>query len=42
MTAALGFAEISAYYDEMYVNENHYKEEVDRIHLSSEWARLFV
>ena len=31
MTAALGFAEISAYYDEMYVNENHYKEEVDRI-----------
>ena len=31
MTAALGFSEISAYYDEMYVNENHYKEEVDRI-----------
>lgn len=31
MTAALGFAEISAYYDEMYVNEAHYREEVERI-----------
>lgn len=31
MSATLGFAEISAYYDEMYVNESHYREEVERI-----------
>ena len=31
MSATLGFAEISAYYDEMYVNESHYKEEVDKV-----------
>lgn len=31
MAATLGFAEISAYYDEMYVNEIHYREEVERI-----------
>lgn len=31
MSATPGFAEISAYYDEMYVNENHYREEVQRV-----------
>lgn len=31
MSATLGFAEISAYYDEMYVNESHYKDEVEKV-----------
>ncbi len=31
MSKTLCFSEISAYYDEMYVNESHYREEVERI-----------